>query len=629
MPLDSLGRDMKKLKENVHAIQVGCQLCRGPDLDMECALNEEVKKAAKRHVEQDERLKKSYQNTKTNREAQDKIIQGLETKALAALDITPKQVSQEEKQSVSYYVEPYEPPIPFPRRLEHHAKEALIHENMESLKKIKINCPLLKEIRQTENYAKHMKKLVVNKPRTQEDKEIRMNPRCSALLQNQKPPKEQDPGSFILPCSIGRLNFNNALADLGASMSIMPLSMFKHLGMGKLEPINMVIEQAGNTKCTPKGIVENLLYGNVCEMTRERILKDHWRERFGEEEDDIKENLEDPKGYEIAQDTRVKSLPLAIITRRNSASDFLVTTKSKVDFGSGEMRIDLTMLEEERDMDSLLIKLVVNMEEVGSSNGELVKMGKSSRIKNHNVNKLTPPPPPKIEEIQPIQLIPPQPVYHPLSQKQKEKIKEALDRKKKLDEVMMGCARLSNNEFGEEDKIRIVKHGLLKKMCDPGNLCNPRPYNSNLTMAENTQDKAIEEIDEEDDWLSCFEVRRDEDGNPKYGSVAPSFLDIEGEMEIALEMEAYLNPFKNIIVFKKLVDFLGSLLVQLKNTNWGNEGYGMYKKIEGDGAWHVNFEVITPSRQKFTRGFKTKETKRKISGKFTSEDILKFDHFLD
>ncbi|GKD38369.1 hypothetical protein Tco_1258576 [Tanacetum coccineum] len=41
--LDSLGRDMKKLKENVHAIQVGCQLCRGPDLDMECALNEEVK----------------------------------------------------------------------------------------------------------------------------------------------------------------------------------------------------------------------------------------------------------------------------------------------------------------------------------------------------------------------------------------------------------------------------------------------------------------------------------------------------------------------------------------------------------------------------------------------------------
>ncbi|GJW06561.1 hypothetical protein Tco_1568984 [Tanacetum coccineum] len=41
--LDNLGRDMKKLKENVHAIQFGCQICKGPHLDKECPLNEEVK----------------------------------------------------------------------------------------------------------------------------------------------------------------------------------------------------------------------------------------------------------------------------------------------------------------------------------------------------------------------------------------------------------------------------------------------------------------------------------------------------------------------------------------------------------------------------------------------------------
>ncbi|GJX45420.1 hypothetical protein Tco_0262096 [Tanacetum coccineum] len=104
-----------------------------------------------------------------------------------------------------------------------------------------------------------MKDLVANKPRTEEDEEIRMNPRCSGLLQNQLPPKEQDLRSFILPCSIRRLDFNNALADLGANISIIPLSMYKLLGMGKLKPINMVIEMADNTKCTPKGIVENLL----------------------------------------------------------------------------------------------------------------------------------------------------------------------------------------------------------------------------------------------------------------------------------------------------------------------------------------------------------------------------------
>nr|GEW18945.1 zinc knuckle CX2CX4HX4C [Tanacetum cinerariifolium] len=44
--LDNLGRDIKKLKENVHAIQVGCKICEGPHLDKECPLNEEVK-----HVE--------------------------------------------------------------------------------------------------------------------------------------------------------------------------------------------------------------------------------------------------------------------------------------------------------------------------------------------------------------------------------------------------------------------------------------------------------------------------------------------------------------------------------------------------------------------------------------------------
>ncbi|GJX09537.1 hypothetical protein Tco_0199396 [Tanacetum coccineum] len=97
------------------------------------------------------------------------------------------------------------------------------------------------------------------------------------------------------------------------------------------------------------------------------------------------------------------------------------------------------------------------------------------------------------------------------------------------------------------------------------------------------------EMEGEDDWLGSFEVGRDKDGNVKYGLVAPSFIDIEDDMERALAMEAYFNPFKNVIVFKKLVDFLGSFLVQLKNLDWGNEGYGTYKKVDGDGDWHASY----------------------------------------
>ncbi|GJY38218.1 hypothetical protein Tco_0424582, partial [Tanacetum coccineum] len=86
----------------------------------------------------------------------------------------------------------------------------------------------------------------------------------------------------------------------------------------------------------------------------------------------------------------------------------------------------------------------------------------------------------------------------------------------------------------------------------------------------------------EEDWLGSFKVGRDEDGNMKYSPVAPSFIDIEDDMERALAMKAYFNPFKNVTVFKKLVDFLGSLPVQLKNLDWGNEGYGTYKKVDGE-----------------------------------------------
>ncbi|GKG03639.1 hypothetical protein Tco_0311275, partial [Tanacetum coccineum] len=86
-----------------------------------------------------------------------------------------------------------------------------------------------------------------------------MNPRSSALLQNLLPLKENDPEGFILPFSIERLDLHNALAYVRASIIIMPFSMFKRLGIGKFEPINMVIEMADNTKCIPKGIVKNLL----------------------------------------------------------------------------------------------------------------------------------------------------------------------------------------------------------------------------------------------------------------------------------------------------------------------------------------------------------------------------------
>nr|GEW96184.1 hypothetical protein [Tanacetum cinerariifolium] len=93
-------------------------------------------------------------------------------------------------------------------------------------------------------------------PNPSEVSMVKLNAQCSAILQNELPPKEKDPGSFILPCAIGTTTVSNASADLGANISIMPFSLFKWLGLGNPKLINMVIEKADRSMQSPKGIFE-------------------------------------------------------------------------------------------------------------------------------------------------------------------------------------------------------------------------------------------------------------------------------------------------------------------------------------------------------------------------------------
>ncbi|GKA36196.1 reverse transcriptase domain-containing protein, partial [Tanacetum coccineum] len=69
-------------------------------------------------------------------------------------------------------------------------------------------------------YAKFLRRLLTNKARLEEACTVTMNEMCSTVLLNKLPSKEKDPGSFTIPCDIGHLHINNALADLGASISL-------------------------------------------------------------------------------------------------------------------------------------------------------------------------------------------------------------------------------------------------------------------------------------------------------------------------------------------------------------------------------------------------------------------------
>ncbi|GKC97925.1 mitochondrial proton/calcium exchanger protein-like protein isoform X1 [Tanacetum coccineum] len=82
--------------------------------------------------------------------------------------------------------------------------------------------------------------------------------------------KEKDLGSFTLPCFINNVCFNNALVDLGAYVSVMPLSTYLNLGLGELAHTKLTVELADMTVKYPKGIAENVLI--TLRVGEERII---------------------------------------------------------------------------------------------------------------------------------------------------------------------------------------------------------------------------------------------------------------------------------------------------------------------------------------------------------------------
>nr|GEW75860.1 hypothetical protein [Tanacetum cinerariifolium] len=75
------------------------------------------------------------------------------------------------------------------------------------------------------------------------------------------PRKEKDLGSFTLPFYINNVCFENAFAELGASVCVVPLSTYLNLGLGKLAHTKLTVELVDRTVKYPKGIAKNILVG--------------------------------------------------------------------------------------------------------------------------------------------------------------------------------------------------------------------------------------------------------------------------------------------------------------------------------------------------------------------------------
>ncbi|XP_009589358.1 uncharacterized protein [Nicotiana tomentosiformis] len=110
-------------------------------------------------------------------------------------------------------------------------------------------------------YAKFLKEILSNKRKVKETSVVKLTEHCSAILQNSLPQKCGDPGSFTIPCSLGNIKFKNSLCDLGTSINLMPLSIFKKLKVeiGEIRLIHVSLQLADQTAIIPEGIVEDVL----------------------------------------------------------------------------------------------------------------------------------------------------------------------------------------------------------------------------------------------------------------------------------------------------------------------------------------------------------------------------------
>ncbi|KAL0278073.1 UNVERIFIED_CONTAM: Retrovirus-related Pol polyprotein from transposon.6, partial [Sesamum radiatum] len=109
------------------------------------------------------------------------------------------------------------------------------------------------------SYVKFLKEAISNKRKWEDGETVKLNEECSAILQNKLPPKLKDPGSFSIPCTIGGSNFDKALCDLGASINLMPYSIFEKLGMHELTPTIVTLQLADRSIKYPRGIIEDVL----------------------------------------------------------------------------------------------------------------------------------------------------------------------------------------------------------------------------------------------------------------------------------------------------------------------------------------------------------------------------------
>ena len=180
------------------------------------------------------------------------------------MPITSKETEKEKEDEPERVIISEDPvkknmPPPFPQALRGKKKIPNQAEIWEVLRQVKVNIPLLDMIKQVPTYAKFLKDLCTVKKGLGIEKKAFLTEQVSPIIQSKTPVKYKDPGSPTISVNIGGTCIDKALLDLGASVNLLPYSVYKQLGLGELKPTNITLSLVDRSVKIPKGIVEDVL----------------------------------------------------------------------------------------------------------------------------------------------------------------------------------------------------------------------------------------------------------------------------------------------------------------------------------------------------------------------------------
>ncbi|GKG03918.1 reverse transcriptase domain-containing protein, partial [Tanacetum coccineum] len=152
--------------------------------------------------------------------------------------------------------------IPYPSRRNNEKRREKANDQVEKFYKIfqdmSFEISLVDALILMPKFASTLKALIGNKEKLSEMDRTPLNEHCLAVILNKLPKKLRDLGKFLIPCDFPRMDECLALADLGASINLMPLSLWKKLSLSELTPTCMTLELVDRSITQPIGIVEDV-----------------------------------------------------------------------------------------------------------------------------------------------------------------------------------------------------------------------------------------------------------------------------------------------------------------------------------------------------------------------------------